>query len=371
MRAQLGKVLGHFNKLSEGAFFIAAADLLGSTSVNEGARGFPGGFFHARTNPRARLMAVGGICEDAISGVLSGLSSFGKHIGVGSSYGAFLAPLGHIAARLHAIGCQARESVTGEPYRPMILICAHAGLKTGEDGPTHADPQPLQLLEENFPPRTMVTLTPWEPQEIYPLLAAALEARPAVIAPFVTRPAEKVLDRAALGLAPASMAAQGVYLLRPSRGVPQGVVVLQESAAAYAFVEEALPLLERDGIDVEVYYLASAELWDRQPEALREIVFPESKAQVAMGITGFTLPTLYRWIRSDFGRAHSLHPYQHGHFPGSGQGSAVVAEAGLDGKSQHRAIVKYVEELRARTDAGYPLAPSWRATGDPAPASHR
>jgi hypothetical protein len=144
--------------------------------------------------------------------------------------------------------------------------------------------------------------------------------------------------------------------------VPQGVVVLQESAAAYAFVEEALPLLERDGIDVEIYYVASAELWDLKPEALRESVFPESKAQVAMGITGFTLATLYRWIRSDFGRAHSLHPYQHGRFPGSGQGSAVLAEAGLDGKSQHRAIVTYVEQLRARTVQGHPFAPSSRAT---------
>jgi transketolase len=370
LRGQLGKVLGHFNRLSEGAFFIAAADLLGSTSVSEGAKGFPGGFFHGRTNPAARLLSVGGICEDAISGVLSGLSSFGNHIGVGSSYGAFLAPLGHIAARLHAIGCQARESVTGEPYRPMILVCAHAGLKTGEDGPTHADPQPLQLLEENFPPRTMITLTPWEPQEIYPLMAAALEARPAVIAPFVTRPAEKVLDRAALGLAPAGDAAQGVYLLRPSRGVPQGVVVLQESAAAYAFVDEALPLLGKDGIEIEAYYVSSAELWDRQPEALRDSVFPESKAQVAMGITGFTLPTLYRWIRSDFGRAHSLHPYQHGRFPGSGQGAAVVAEAGLDGRSQHRAIVKYVEELRARRESG-PLASSWQTTAAAAPVSRR
>jgi transketolase len=371
LRGQLGKVLGHFNRLSEGAFFIAAADLLGSTSVSEGAKGFPGGFFHAKINAGARLLSVGGICEDAISGVLSGLSSFGRHIGVGSSYGAFLAPLGHIASRLHAIGCQARESVTGDPYRPMILVCAHAGLKTGEDGPTHADPQPLQLLEENFPPRTMVTLTPWEPQEIYPLVAAALEARPAVIAPFVTRPEEKVLDRAALGLAPASDAAQGLYLLRASRGVPQGVVILQESAAAYAFVEEALPLLEKDGIDVEVYYVASAELWDRQPQALREAVFPESRAQVAMGITGFTLPTLYRWVRSDFGRAHSLHPYQHGRFPGSGQGSAVIAEAGLDGGSQHRAIVKYVEELRTWTDEGQPLAPSWRVPADRATASRR
>ena len=33
-------------------------------------------------------------------------------------------------------------------------------LKTGEDGPTHADPQCLQLIQENFPPGIMVTLTP-------------------------------------------------------------------------------------------------------------------------------------------------------------------------------------------------------------------
>ena len=104
-----------------------------------------------RRNPDARLLSIGGICEDAITGVLSGLAAYGHAIGVGSSYGAFIAPLGHIAARLHAIGAQARQAVTGEPYKPIILVCAHAGLKTGEDGPTHADPQALQLLQENFP----------------------------------------------------------------------------------------------------------------------------------------------------------------------------------------------------------------------------
>ena len=79
--------------------------------------------------------------------MLSGVSSFGAHIGVGSSYGAFIAPLGHVAARLHGIGQQARHAATGEPYRTMVLVRAHAGLKTGEDGPTHADPQALQLLQ--------------------------------------------------------------------------------------------------------------------------------------------------------------------------------------------------------------------------------
>ncbi len=102
-------------------------------------------------NPEARQLSVGGICEDAITGVLSGIASFGHAVGVGSSYGAFMAPLGHVPARLHAIGQQARKAASGEPYNPIVLVCGHAGLKTGEDGPTHADPQALQLLQQDFP----------------------------------------------------------------------------------------------------------------------------------------------------------------------------------------------------------------------------
>ena len=155
-----------------------------------------------------------------MAGILSGISAFGHDIGVGSSYGAFMAPLGHIAARLHAIGAQARQAASGEPYRPIILVCAHAGLKTGEDGPTHADPQALQLLQENFPRGTAITLTPWEPQEIWPLAATALAARPAVIAPFVTRPSEPVLDRAALGLAPPRGRRRRALPAAAARGAP-------------------------------------------------------------------------------------------------------------------------------------------------------
>ena len=289
---------------------------------------------------------MGGICEDAISGVLSGISTFGHAIGVGSSYGAFMAPLGHIAGRLHCIGSQARNAVSGEPYKPIILICAHAGLKTGEDGPTHADPQALQLLQENFPRGTAVTLTPWEPQEVWPLVAASLARRPALIAPFVTRPNEKVLDREGLGLAPAEAAARGVYLLRAPAGEADVTVVLQESAVAYAFVEDALPLLLDEGVDPRVYYVASAELYDALDAAEREAIFPDEHAREAMGITGFTLPTMLRWVTSSEGRAATMHPYQGGHYLGSGQGAVVLAEAGLDGTSQARAIARYAESRR-------------------------
>jgi transketolase len=349
LRGELGRVLDHFNRVSDGAILGAAADLLGSTSASTLAAGFPGGFYHASRNPDGRLLTVGGICEDAICGLLSGLSAFGRHLGVGSSYGAFIAPLGHIAARLHAIGGQARQVVSGDPYAPFFLVCAHAGLKTGEDGPTHADPQALQLLSGNFPPGTLITLTPWDPQELWPLVSAALAARPAVIAPFVTRPNERVLDRASFGLAPAAEAALGVYALRRPEGAGDGVVVLQESGVAYAFIEEALPILERQGVDLHVYYIASAELFDLLPAEQQERIFPAAHAAAALGITGFTLPTLYRWVTSPAGRAASLHPFLRGHFLGSGAAHLVLEEAGLDGASQAAAVLAH---LGARRRAG-------------------
>jgi transketolase len=342
LRGELGRALGFLNKASGGALLAASADLMGSTSSALVGAGFPEGFFNGSANPSARLLSLGGICEDAMVAALSGISTFGHDIGVGSSYGAFLAPLGHVAARLHAIGSQARHGVTGKPFDPIIVVCAHAGLKTGEDGPTHADPQPLQLLEGNFPRGTMITLTPWDPAEIWFLLAAALAKRPAVIAPFVTRPTETVVDRAALGLAPASAAAGGIYRLRTARGrKPDATLTLQGSEVAYAFIREALPRAEKEGLDLEVFYVASAELFDLLSPAQQEKAYPRKSAAQAMGITGFTLPTMHRWITSEEGRAATMHPFQKGHYLGSGQADAVMREAGLDGRSQLKAIKKF------------------------------
>jgi len=346
LRAQLGKSIGYLNRFSGGAFFIAAADLLGSTSIHEAAREFDPDFFDCVNHLDSRTLSVGGICEDAISGVISGVSSFGKHIGVGSSYAAFIAPLGHIASRLHAIGNQARNEASGAPARPMILVCGHSGLATGEDGPTHADPQPLQLLQENFPPGAMITLTPWEPNEIWPLLTAALARRPSVIAPFVTRPPQTVIDRDALGLAPASQAASGVYQLRAAGANPDATIVLQEAGVTYTFVTEALPRLEQAGIDVDVYYVASAELFDALSPEERDSIFCEQQQMQAIGITGFTLATMYRWIRSDLGRAMTLHPFMHDRYSGSGPARAVISEAGLDGESQFRRIAEFARLMK-------------------------
>ncbi len=351
LRGELARALNHLNRESRGALIVASADLIGSTSANLISDGFPAGFFNARGNAGSRTVAAGGICEDALSAIVAGISAFGRHIGVGTSYGAFLAPLGHIASRLHAIGAQARHAAFGDDAHPAILVCAHAGLTTGEDGPTHADPQSLQLLQENFPLRTAITLTPWEPQEIWPLLCAALVHRPAIIAPFVTRPNLLVPDRAALKLAPAEAAKSGVYRLRSAASADAGTVILQESGVTMAFVHEVLPRLDREGIDLNAYSVASAELFDLLSPEEQERILPAAHAADAIGITGFTLPTMLRWVTGATGRSMTLHPYRKGHYLGSGQADAVLSEAGLDPESQYKAIMRYLQTRAGRSEA--------------------
>jgi transketolase len=341
LRAALGNALGYLNRLSGGAVLACAADLLDSTSVSGAGKGFPGGFWHPTKNPESRLVAVGGICEDAMGGMMGGVSAFGRHIGVSSSYSAFIAPLEHIPARCHAISQQFRQEMTGEPYRPFIIINGHAGSMTGEDGPTHADPQPLQLYSGNFPKGRLITLTPWDPNEVWPLLAAALKARPAVITPFVTRPAQPVADRKKLGLPPATAAIQGVYAMR--RAKTKKTIVLLGHAAGSMFVQHVLPKLDAEKAKVNVFYVASAELFDLLTPKKQESIFPEELTYHSMGITDFTLPTLYRWVRSNKGLKASVHPFSRDHYLGSGDWTKVLEEGRLDGTGQWKAVKAYLK----------------------------
>ncbi|MBI4656061.1 MAG: hypothetical protein HY746_04835 [Elusimicrobia bacterium] len=353
LRESLALSLNHINSMTGGAIIVSSADLYGSTSVNLINKGFGEGFYNAVSNPKSRILAAGGICEDAMGAIMSGLSGFGKHIGATSSYAAFIAALEHVPARLHAIGQHARRSLTGQSYNPFIIINAHAGIKTGEDGPTHADPQALQLLQENFPKGSIITLTPWEPQEIFSLMAAALGKRPCIIAPFVTRPPEKIIDREKTGLPPAHEAVKGIYpfLKADRRKKPyHGTVVIQGNGVAAIFANKILPELKKSGLNINVYYVASMELFDLLDEKEKEKIYPENLAMEAMGLTDFTLPTIYYWVRSNQGIKRTLHSFKKGRYLGSGKADDVLTEAGLDAQSQLKAITEYskfIETLKS------------------------
>ncbi|MFA5162701.1 MAG: hypothetical protein WC421_10695 [Elusimicrobiales bacterium] len=347
LRAELAACLGFINRETGGALLAASADLAGSTSISDAVKDFPAGFFNCVSNRDSRLVPVGGICEDAMGAVMGGVSSYGRHIGISSSYAAFIAALEHVPARLHAIAQQAENS-RGLPRKTFIMVNAHSGAKTGEDGPTHADPQALQLLQENFPKGALITLTPWEQGEIWPLLAHSLLLRPAVIAPFVTRPAEIMPDRAALGMPPAQASVKGIYALHKAEKA-EGTVVLQGSGVTLAFVSKVLPEIKKRGYALNVFYVSSAELFDLLPEAEKELLYPAELAGQAMGITDFTLPTMYPWIRSREGLRHTLHPFAKGHYLGSGQAEKVLEEGGLDAAGQLAEVQSYVETRRGKT----------------------
>jgi len=279
LRGSLGNCLNHVNKITNGAVLAAAADLYGSTNISSISTGFGSGFWHPADNPGSRLFSAGGITEDAMGGICSGIASMGYEIGVGSSYGAFIAPLNTICSKTHGIGQQTlRHRVPGEPNKTFVVVCGHAGVKTGEDGPTHAEPQALQVLQENFPGDVMITLTPWDPNELWPLTVEALLQRPAVLAPYVTRPSEVILDRQALGLAAPEASLKGVYKLLEANGRPEGTIVYQGSDVAYAFLSGVLPKLRETGMNLDVYYISSAELFDRLDKQERAEIYPASTA---------------------------------------------------------------------------------------------
>jgi transketolase len=343
LRGSLSHVFSHINRMTGGAVLAAAADLYGSTNIASIGSGFGSGFWHPTRNPESRLFSAGGITEDAMGGICSGIATMGHQIAVGSSYGAFIAPLNTICAKTHGIGQQTlRHRTPGEPNRTFVIVCGHAGVKTGEDGPTHAEPQALQVLQENFPGDVMITLTPWDPSELWPLTVESLLQRPAVLAPFVTRPNEVIVDRAELGLAPPEAAVKGVYKLLEANGKPDATLVYQGSDVAYAFVSGVLPRLREKGVNLDVYYIASAELFDRLDEEERKSIYPASAARSAMMFSGFTIATTYRWIMSERGRDYTFYPWKHGEFLGSGPGDICLEQAGMHGEAQWEIIQKFI-----------------------------
>jgi len=352
IRGQLGKVLNLLNKKTSGALVATAADLFESTSIATVGKGFGEGLYNAVTNPKSRLIAVGGICEDAMGAFMSGLSSYRSHIGISASYAAFIVAMEHTAARCHSIGQQNYWERTGEPFRTWILMSGHAGPKTGEDGPTHADPQCLQLLSEDFPKGKLITLTPWSPDEVWPLLVEGLLKRPAILAPFVTRPAETIPDRKKLDIPDATAAVKGIYAFRRADMTAKkyhGTLVLQGCGVASMFIQGVLEKMDKAGLNMNVFYVASTELFKLLPEREQEKIFPERLRTHSMGLTDFTLPTMYQWVRWNEGLRRTLCPFAHGHHLSTGAAEKVLEEAGIHPAGQFKSIMNYakmIEKMR-------------------------
>ncbi len=343
LRATMAQALAKISKDTNGTLIVATADLSGSTGAGKIAYDSKG-FYNKKNNPDSRLISSGGITEDGLSAVMSGVSAYGKQLGVAASYGAFTSAMMHTQARLHAIGQQAYAEVTGKGKNTFIIFTGHAGLPTGPDGPTHADPQMLQLIEDNFPKGAAITLTPLDANDVWPSLTAALNKRPAVLYPVVTRPNVKITDRALFDSDPQVQVKNGVYALYRHKDA-KGTVILQGSGVGEIFVQQVLPKIKAENLEINAYYVVSPELFDALTQDEQNEILPIGELYRAIAITDFTMPTMRRWLKSVKGEEFSLSPFKQGKYLTSGQAADCYKEAGLDGEAQYKQIKEYLQNL--------------------------
>lgn len=346
IRTVMSAALAYIAKETGGSMFVSTADLSGSTGAGAIAKPYAKGFYKKTDNPQSRMVAGGGICEDGLSAVMSGVSAFGRHIGVAASYAAFSAAMMHTEARLHAIGQQAYTEATGNKPHTFVIFNGHAGISTGEDGPTHADPQSLQLILEDFPKGAAITLTPLDGNDVWPVLTAALAKRPAVLYPVVVRPNLKIADRKAFGGDDGINAKNGVYAIAKAQGLADGVIILQGAGAGEIFVNKVLPELTSQGFKLNVYYVASRELFTMLPQSEQDAILPPEDKKRAIAVTDYTLPTMYCWLKSEMGAKMSVYPFKQDKYLTSGKAGDTYKEAQMDAQNQIRQILEYLQEVK-------------------------
>jgi transketolase len=162
--------------------------------------------------------------------------------------------------------------------------------------------------------------------------------------PYVTRPAEIVIDREKLGFPDVSVSADGIYCVR--RAKKSKATVIYQGAEVGIELPTVVSELEKAKIDANIFYISSSELFSYLPEKKQKEILPEELKRNAMAVTGFTLDTMYEYLFTEKGRDFSLHPFKKGIFLGSGPGGEVLKQAGLDVKSQIASIKEFVKNTR-------------------------
>jgi transketolase len=150
----------------------------------------------------------------------------------------------------------------------VIYIFSHDSIGVGEDGPTH---QPVEQLMSLRAIPGLTVIRPADACETVEAWRAALLNRQGPTALIFSRQTLPILSQSEL--AAVGNLHQGGYVLWDSSKIgPQ--VILIGTGSEVAIVLEAGQKLATEGIRVRVVSLPSWELFDRQPAAYRERVFP-------------------------------------------------------------------------------------------------
>ncbi len=285
--------------MNQTAFFYAGTgDLSKSILIDKAEKVFG---LISRENPLGRGVRFGiaeqnmamwqaGLTVDRLPGDFAPISVF-------SSYAVFTSMMTN-CVRLTLIN----NHLNPEHKGFFIMLAAHDGPETGEDGPTH---QGLYWMSMFTAYPGIKVYKPMDANEAIEMLFYALE-KGEPIALSVSRPDTVVLDRT-VGKSKASDAMNGAYVFydsqksQPKAGSPRAekVVLVVSGSIPLVNTMEAVPELEKQGISVKVVAVTSPQLFEElrknNPEKANEI-FSDEDRKIAVtihnGWKGFLYPFL-------------------------------------------------------------------------------
>ncbi len=248
-RVASGKVLNSIAKEVPG-LFGGSADLAPSNkTLIDGETDFQSGAYGGR-NIRF------GVREHAMASLMNGMALHGGLLPYGGTFLIFsdyMRPAIRLAALmgLH-----------------VIYVFTHDSIGLGEDGPTH---QPVEHLAALRAIPNLTVIRPCDANETAAAWRVAVENAGGPVALALSRQGMPTLDREEMASADGLF--QGAYILKEAEG-GEPELILTGTGSEIAIVLDAAQRLGEKGVRVRVVSMPSWELFERQPESYRSLVFP-------------------------------------------------------------------------------------------------
>jgi transketolase len=206
-----------------------------------------------------------GVREHGMGAAINGIAAHGGIIPFGSTFLIFsdyMRPSIRLAA-LMELG--------------VIYVFTHDSIAVGEDGPTH---QPVEQLAALRAIPRLIVIRPGDANETAVAWRVAIESRACPVALVLTRQNLPTLDRSQF--APADELRKGAYILADAPGDKPDIILIG-TGSEVSLVVAAREKLAEQKIQARAVSMPSWELFDQQPQAYRESIFPKSvRARLAV-----------------------------------------------------------------------------------------
>lgn len=317
-------------------FYVGAGDLMKSilTGKAESVYGVL-----SRDNPLGRGIRYGiaeqnmamiscAIAQDVLPGGYRPMSAF-------ATYGVFT-PMMANPVRMTLIN----NAVNPAARSFFIMLAAHDGPETGEDGPTHHGLFWMSLFSA-YP--GIKVYKPLDANEAVEMLFHAMHVGDPVVFSAV-RPGTPVLKRGD-GTPPARAAVHGAYVFRPFRENGKRKTVLVVSGGqVMANILEVLPAIEAES-DIKIVAVTSPQLFEEfrktSPREAEAVMSDEDRRRAVLlhnGWRGFLYPFLLP-------ANHGERTFGMDNFSRSGKPNEIYRDAGFDGPGLQRRILEAIAAL--------------------------